>query len=259
MSVLTSFRDGELYFHHSLDEQPDPENFPIHAHNAYEIFYFLSDEGSFLVEGTTYDLHRYDILIMRPAETHRLFIPPEHPYERKAIHFPESASSPDTDLLLIPFRDRRLGQHNRYAGAEHPELRRTLEDLHLRPGLERIQLNAHLQLFLTELYAVWELETGSQQGVTLGDSSAGVLAGEVLRYVNRHLFEPISLQVLSDRFDRSPSQISRIFVRATGTTFWKYVVIKRLLTARAMLQRGQSATETCFACGFSDYSSFYRA
>ncbi len=35
--------------------------------------------------------------------------------------------------------------------------------------------------------------------------------------------------------------------------------MKRLLAARAMLQRGESAQKSAYACGFSDYSAFYRA
>jgi len=77
--------------------------------------------------------------------------------------------------------------------------------------------------------------------------------------VNRHLFEDISLQEVADRFYRSRSQISRIFRRATGSSLWDYVTLKRLLAARAMIQRGEPAGAACMACGFADYSSFFRA
>ena len=36
-------------------------------------------------------------------------------------------------------------------------------------------------------------------------------------------------------------------------------MIKRLLSAREMLQRGESASHACLASGFRDYSAFYRA
>jgi AraC-like DNA-binding protein len=37
------------------------------------------------------------------------------------------------------------------------------------------------------------------------------------------------------------------------------VSIKRLLAARAMIQRGEKASQAALVCGFSDYSVFYRA
>jgi transcriptional regulator GlxA family with amidase domain len=80
-----------------------------------------------------------------------------------------------------------------------------------------------------------------------------------LEYVNEHLFEDISIQSVADAFYRSRSQISRVFRQATGSSLWDYVTIKRLMAARAMIQRGESAISACTACGFSEYSSFYRA
>jgi AraC-like DNA-binding protein len=84
-------------------------------------------------------------------------------------------------------------------------------------------------------------------------------AGQILAYVNEHLFEEISIQSIADAFYRSPSQISRIFQQATGNSLWKYVTIKRLMSARELIQRGEPAAVAATACGFSEYSSFYRA
>ena len=69
----------------------------------------------------------------------------------------------------------------------------------------------------------------------------------------------MSLPAIGDSLHRSVSQICRVFRRATGTSLWEYVVIKRLLAARELLRHGDSAVNAAFACGFSDYSSFYRA
>lgn len=85
------------------------------------------------------------------------------------------------------------------------------------------------------------------------------LAGQILAYVNEHLFEEISIQTIADAFYRSPSQVSRIFQHATGNSLWKYVTIKRLMTARALIQQGEPAAVAAAACGFSEYSTFYRA
>ena len=85
------------------------------------------------------------------------------------------------------------------------------------------------------------------------------LAGQILAYVNEHLFEDISIQTIADAFYRSPSQVSRIFQQATGNSLWKYVTIKRLMTARALIQQGETAAVAASACGFSEYSTFYRA
>ena len=54
MNELFSFREGSLYCHRSLDEDPRPEDFPVHAHETPEIYLFLSGNGEYLVEGSRY-------------------------------------------------------------------------------------------------------------------------------------------------------------------------------------------------------------
>ena len=229
----------------------------MHAHEWMEIFFFISGKGSYLVEGTQYPLQPNDILIMRSAETHTLTISPDEPYERIAIHFsPALIASIDPELrLLRPFLDRPLGQLNRYPADADPDGRlraafagftfENVPDPHLN-------LLARLLLFLTTLDGMYE-----QAG--LHHAPAQGLQSQLVTYVNDHLFENISLQSVADRFYRSRSQISRLFQQATGSPLWEYVTIKRLLAARAMIQRGESAGSACIACGFSDYSSFFRA
>ena len=256
MPHLFSYRDSELYSHHTVDPLPDPENFSMHAHDWMEIYYFISGKGTYLVEGTQYSIRPHDILILRPAETHRLSIEPGEPYERIAIHFSPSllASLDSEQRLLKPFLDRPLGQQNYYPAEADPHghLRTAFSDFtfdHV-PDI-RLNLVARLLLFLTAL-------CGAFEQISYHIPSQG-LQSQLVAYVNEHLFEPISLQNVADHFYRSRSQISRIFQQATGSPLWEYVTIKRLLAARAMIQRGESAGKACLSCGFTDYSSFYRA
>lgn len=256
MPHLFSYRDNDLYSHHTVDLQPDPEDFTMHAHDWMEIYYFISGSGTYLVEGNQYPIHPHDILILRPAETHKLSIDPSEPYERIAIHFSPSLLEPldPEQRLLKPFLERPLGQQNYYPAENDPSghLRTAFSDFNFEhvPDI-RLNLLARLLLFLTALCGEFEQSTHPVP--------AQGLQSMVVAYVNEHLFEPISLQSVADHFYRSRSQISRIFQQATGSPLWEYVTIKRLLAARAMIQRGEPAGEACLACGFSDYSSFYRA
>ena len=250
MSALFEYRSDQIYCHHSLDERPEAERFQIHVHETPEVYCFLSGSGSFLVEGTNYPLCPGDILLMRPAETHRLIISPSEPYERIAVHFPLSLfdSLDPARTLMTPFLNRPLGVRNRYPALDHPALFPLLS--HLSPN--RLQIISHLMQLLTELSSI----RGAEEPVP---DPAGDLPQQLVAYVNAHLFEEMSLPAIGDSLHRSVSQICRVFRRATGTSLWEYVVIKRLLAARELLRHGDSAVNAAFACGFSDYSSFYRA
>lgn len=256
MPHIFTYRDTELYSHHTIDQTPTAEDFSMHAHEWMEIFYFISGKGSYLVEGTPYPLHPNDILIMRAAETHTLTISSDEPYERIAIHFSPSllASIDPEQRLLRPFLDRPLGQLNYYPAAKDPDgrLRAAFAGFQFDsvPDI-RLNLVARLLLFLTTL-------DGQYERAGMHHTPAQGLQSQLVTYVNEHLFENISLQSVADHFYRSRSQISRVFQQATGSPLWEYVTIKRLMAARAMIQRGEPAGAACIACGFSDYSSFFR-
>ena len=257
MPHVFSYRDAELYSHHTVDLAPEPDAFSMHAHELMEIYFFISGKGSYLVEGTSYPLQPNDILIMRAAETHTLTISPDEPYERIAIHFsPALLRSVDPEFrLLRPFLNRPLGQMNHYPASKDPEgrLRAAFADF-VFDGIPDIRLNllSRLLLFLTTL-------EGRYEQTELHHAPAQGLQSQLVAYVNEHLFENISLQAVADHFYRSRSQISRVFQQATGSPLWEYVTLKRLMAARAMIQRGETAANACISCGFSDYSAFFRA
>lgn len=257
MPHLFSYRDQEIYSHHTIDHRPIPEDFSMHAHELMEIYFFIAGKGSYLVEGTSYPLQPNDILIMRTAETHTLTISPNEPYERISIHFSPALLIPfDPEMrLLRPFLDRPLGQRNYYPASQDQDgrLRAAFSgfDFEQVPDI-RLNLIARLLLFLTVLDGQFE-QTGGHH------VSAQGMQSKLVTYVNEHLFERFSLQDIADHFYRSRSQISRIFQQATGSPLWEYVTLKRLMAARAMIQRGETATNACICCGFSDYSSFFRA
>ena len=78
-------------------------------------------------------------------------------------------------------------------------------------------------------------------------------------YVNKHLFEELSVPILAKQFFMSTSQFNRVFKQAAGASPWEYITIKRLTAAREKIRNGVSVQSACESCGFRDYSAFYRA
>ena len=256
MSHIFSYRDNQIYSHHSIDIHPYSSDFSMHAHEWLEILYVISGSGTYMVEGHQYPMMAGDIFILRPAEMHNLQIDQDKPYERIVIHFSPSVLDdidPNHDLLNA-FWDRPLGSANRFVAgdANTNSLASAFAGFNFEHiGNVKLNLLGRLMLFLTILDGIYS------KGQTHLPSKG--FQSQLLEYVNEHLFEDISIQSVADAFYRSRSQISRVFRQATGSSLWDYVTIKRLMAARAMIQRGEPAISACTACGFSEYSSFYRA
>ena len=80
----------------------------------------------------------------------------------------------------------------------------------------------------------------------------------MLRYIDDHLSEDISIDELAERVYLSKFHMMRLFRAETGSSIHGYITQRRLLLARDMMAEGMSATESCFRSGFRSYSSFTR-
>lgn len=240
---------------------PNPNDCEMHAHEMYELYYFIQGLGSYNIEGTEYELCPGDILLMRPSEAHTLSIKSTKPYEYVSIHFLPSVFNGmiDETKLLRPFTRRPLGQLNLYRETElNNELLRAhileLANDEVSGDEMRTHTIAYLLPVIYELAMCYDKRHDAQDYKEKQGS-----ANDIIGYVNNHLFEQINLETISERFFLSKSQVNRIFKSATGSAVWEYVMIKRLLFARERIKAGEAIGDVSRLCGFNDYSSFYRA
>lgn len=255
---------GECMVHHSIDMLPNQADFSLHAHPYCEVFYFIRGDGYYTVEGRDYALSPGNILLMRDGEIHKLHINPNTPYERMAIHFPLDEilgkHTPFAGLRAL-FLDRAPGCNNLYASKSKESaaflaacFSRICRPTHTAAEFG-LALTAHLPSLLSELQDMSESAAlPTPQSRRESDSALP----EIIDYINRHLTEISGLAELEQRFFFSKSTLNRLFSESTGSTVWEYVVLKRLHAARRMLLDGKSAALAAAACGFGDYSAFYR-
>ena len=271
MINLFGYRDGDLHMHHSISENPlAAGSLPaMHAHEYYEVLYCVSGDCSFIVEGREYPLFPGCVMIMRPAEVHRVVFNSAAAYERIAINFSDAIiqSVDPNRTLLAPFWNRSQGSLNQYSSERIQTLMESQFGALRNSAVQRdeaaaaaraydirLTLLIGLLAFLKELNREFSLLNQAEKAEAAGGRS------ELLDYVNDHLFDrDFSTDMLKDRFFLSASQLNRSFNRLTGATIREYVMAKRLIRARFIIEGGGSAAEACEAACFNDYSAFYRA
>jgi len=255
--VLSSYRDREITFHHSIDEHPVQENFPLHTHECCEFFVFLGGIGIYHVEGNSYPLKAGDILIMRRNESHYIEISAKAPYERMAIHFSDSLfDSFDTvGELLAPFYDRGAGTDNMISSAE---LSQNLVP-YCMSLLKSGENKTRVEILSALIPLLREISLRKTEKKDRADNGEYPFSYQVIRYINEHLFDDLSLDSIAEHFFVSKATLSRTIKSSTGSSPGNYIRMKRLYCAKTMLKNGQKPHDVCFACGFRDYSAFYRA
>lgn len=256
MSKYFSHKQGGLNCHYYRDESPDKESYKLHTHDTYEIYIFLYGKGKFLIEGNEYPLSYGDVLLLSPAEAHYIDIDASRPYERFSAHFSEDFFKAfDSDnTLLEPFLNRETGTFNRYSRDDFkPEIYNLLMQNLLEPSQNRhLQVCCNLLPLLNEIHKIYK---SNRETATTGKS----LTQKIVRYINNHINDNITLDVICDKFYISKPQLCRSFKAATGSTVQNYINAKRLVNAKRMLSDGISPTRAATLNGFNDYSVFYRA
>ena len=234
-----SFPDVSIF--HSFDEHPNQSDFQMHVHNNNELFLFVSGKATYLVEGNEYPLSPGSLILLRGAESHAINFLADGPYERYAINFSSALlSSIDPELrLLAPFYNRPLGVGNLYTPDELP-----------------------CESAISRFTAMCKEPSDSYEAKISILSNLLPLLSDLCHAQNSRSNESKTKKEISSdmvNYIISASQAERIFKKATHSSVWRYVVVKRLAAARSKIEAGASAYTACNECGFGDYSAFYRA
>lgn len=228
----------------------------MHTHETAELYYFIAGKTVFHIEGTEYIPERGDILFIRPAEAHYTTVDNSYPYERVVINFDISlfdGIDPERNLLK-PLFERKAGKLNIYKNYRFKdEIHRVcIENMTMSSQNDKMNVYSNLFLLLNEISKVFS-DTATEQ------EQSDSVEYKIIRYVNKHLCEKLTLDTVCEKFYISKPQLCRIFKKATGTTMGQYITIKRLVTARKLINDGAKPTSVYSECGFGDYSTFYRA
>ncbi|MCI8514583.1 MAG: AraC family transcriptional regulator [Lachnospiraceae bacterium] len=256
----------------------DMEEMDAHYHDFDKIVFFLNGNASYRVEGRTYALEPFDLVLVGHGEVHRPILHETAGYERMIFYLepdflsragsllPETTARETNQAPSVSLRDcftraKNASSHVlRIPSIRQNRLFRIVSDLKFELArLDRYGARLASRLLLLEFL----LEVNRQ---ALSDGALYPDAGEedafiikLLSYLHAHLAEELTINRIAEAFYISPSYLMHRFKRETGSTVGQYLSRKRLMSAKDQIRAGTSATEAAFACGFQSYSAFFRA
>ena len=240
---------------YNIDNTPqNDEEFTLHNHNdRCEIVLFLTGDAEFHIEGSIYKSHPHDIYLAGPLEMHHnVFLSPEK-YTRVVIHvmldFFEKHHCPELKNIFL---NRALG-----TDCQIPARIVNREMYHLIMKMNRYLLEGAYETATCVLLELLYLLNHIGEPLT-APVAADERINQVLLYINEHLNEALSLDVLSDTFYLNKYHLCRVFKRVTGYTINRYINYKRLLLAKELHGRGQTLLQASTNAGFNSYSHFYK-
>ena len=238
---------------------------PVHQHDFYEIYFFISGKVEYSVEGKIYEMKKGDLLLINPLELHQPRISEDqNDYERIVLwinkDFMFSLSSNDSSLSRC--FDSTIPEHTnllRLSFSAQEQLRELLTELINEQNNNNYAQDLASKAILLRILV--ELNRLSLSYVEKHDTenSFSPLIRSVLDYINHHYCEKLSLSSIADEFFVSKYYLSHAFNSVVGTSVHRYITLKRLIHAKQMLSSGIKPTTVASNCGFGDYAGFYRA
>lgn len=256
------YLNDDFKMFHNIDEQK--KVFDFHYHDFNKIMIFLRGNINYSIEGKNYLLKPYDIVLVNAGEIHKPSFLDDSTYERIIIYVsPQFINSyKDTDYDLNYCFDRATKEHSNVLRIH------SMDKSKLYQVCLELEHSIHNNAFANELYQkILFLEfmiqlnrTAISNHINYMDSDmANSKLLDLLYYINAHLTEDLTIDKLSAEFYLSRYYLMHFFKEETGYTIGNYITEKRLLLAKSLVQKGNSATEACFMCGFKNYSTFSRA
>lgn len=245
---------------HSTDRRD--MDFQTHSHDFHKLVLCLAGGVTYIVEGVTYDLSPWDILLIPEHQIHRSIMHSTENYERIVLwindrffdKYPEPALR---EVFLWPLQ-RGSGlycpprQHRAQITEKMYAIERCQQDR--RPGTQLLSDTYLIQLLLELSAHIRETPAEAEARAHRDPRFSAMLA-----YINQNLAEKMSVDALAAHFFMSGSHLMHTFKQHTGMTVHQYVRQKRLIQASERIRAGESVTDAAMQSGFSDYTTFLKA
>lgn len=246
---------------HLKDSSGQEKDF--HFHEFDKLVILISGKVDYTVEGTTYRLEPWDILLVRHHMIHKAAIDLSVPYERIIIYLDSAyveRFAPEAGLMdcFAAAEKRRYCLMRPDAGS----VERLKDALHRLEDTQGDELFGAQLLRGTMLVQLLVLINRIMLSDNSNKNDAAEPDGKIapaLSYINENLTRELNIDDMAAMCFMSRYHFMRLFKAQTGCTVHNYIRQKRLVLAARLIREGMSASAAAAECGFSDYSAFHRA
>lgn len=252
--------DYEIFYYHDSNLK----RVNVHKHNHYEFYFLLEGNLDYEVDGNMYPLTAGDFLLIPPSILHRpCFYHNETPYRRVVLWI----SSTFFDMLCRHSNEFSYGymyvedkKHYHYSPGFiisqeiQGRLIELIEETNSNHSFHNLHCYLKVASFIADINRIIYDLTLTQN--TTNETPLYILLCD---YINLHLTENLSLDVLAQEFYVSKYHIAHMFKENMGLGVQQYISKRRLHMIKNNIPSGIPLTQLALDYGFSEYTTFFRA
>jgi len=235
----------------------------LHCHDFYELYIHYGGAKFYCVDGDVYPLQSDQLIVIPPFCMHGLFGDSVlRDYERGFMYVMPAmlrtcgGGSLDLDMFLSQYV-----QNGKYifqlSHEDAMTCKRILQDtarqLQSPSKLVRYENYVRVSTFLSIICNTMHRTQAIEETVVVNE-----VIHDILTYINEHFTLPLKLEGIARQFGVSISFLSHEFVKCTGRSVYDYILHRRVMQAKELINTPCPLSEVAYRCGFNDYSSFLR-
>lgn len=256
------YLNSEFRLFHLTDTETKEVEY--HYHEFDKITIFIHGCVTYMVEGRSYELKPYDIVLVKHNDIHRLVVDNRYPYERIIVYispnFMDAYKTEEYDLSCCFQKAEKAGSNVlRIPSLKKSSLFRSITRLERSFSDGAYAAALYRQVLFLEFMIHLNRAALSDRLEFIDTDACNPKVIDILEYINGHLADELNITAIAETFFISRYYMMRLFKQETGFTIGSYISKKRLLLGRELIASGTSAAQAAYECGFKDYSTFQRA
>ena len=234
-----------------------------HYHNGYEIYYLLDGERYYFIEERTYHVKKGSLVLIN----------------KNILHKTLDAADPAHERILISFNDKYLYnlieeindinlyfvfKNNQYLLTPSIEKQLWLENFLFKMIREnkqkKVGFKSCLKSMLIQLLIFINRLSKTNQNLDIEhpDPTSAKIS-EIANYIKNNYQQELKLKTVAEKFNLTPSYLSKTFKKITGFNFVEYKNNVRVKEARKLLQQTNSnITQIAGKAGYNNITHFGR-
>lgn len=253
------YLNGNFKLFHINDKRA--MDFDSHSHDFHKLIICLSGNVIYTIEGKTYKLSPWDILLVPRNKIHHSKTDSLVAYERIVLFINDEFLKNYCKNEILAQGFSYVEQNGKCLFRANSECRKELGrccELIEKASSENDDDSEMLSesAFITLIIHINRLikSEGGHEGSVDDTRLDGVIS-----YINENFTKPLTVDFIAQKFYISRSYLMQKFKAVTGGTIHSYITQKRLAYALELLRDGLRASDAATESGFSDYTVFYKS
>lgn len=234
-----------------------------HAHDSYEIYYMRTGERFYFIKDRSYHVNKGDLVLIQPNVLHKTTESRSPNHERILINFKESFMAHiHGEIVKGLFQVFEEGPVFRLDARELLAVDTIMEKMLREKKQPDDASEGYMKLLLGELLLIILRHVRQSDLRSRNAEHPTTLhrkVSDIVKHINEHFHEPMSLKGLADHFHISSYYLCRIYKEVTGFSVIEYVNTLRVQEAQKLLKSTRiSVTDITEKVGFESSTHFGR-